>query len=176
MAKRVKTPIFLNVTHSIDGDREYGRFETNVLVQSEPVTGTDTGIRNPSCGGFGPEFYNGFFLTDLQASAIYKRVGEKSQPSSLYDAIAYRRPYHVNESVATAMLKTLRRIDKGLKALRERDGYINEYAQFIFRLAEILGATVVHTTVNTGYLPTSTFTTIPDVQALRDLITSKQEK
>ena len=105
MAKTPKTELFINVVHKIDQDREYGRFESIFLVREEPATCEDTGLRNPSGShGFGLGLYNGLFLDDLTLSALYRRATAEKRLTFMLDAMAYRRPFSVNERTAMAMI------------------------------------------------------------------------
>ena len=177
MAKTPKTELFINVVHKIDQDREYGRFESIFLVREEPATCEDTGLRNPSGGRtFGLGLYNGLFLDDLTLSALYRRATAEKRLTFMLDAMAYRRPFSVNERTAMAMAKTLRKLDKGLKTLRETDGWIDDYCSFVFRIAKLTGAKVIWPEFDSGWLTTTRFTEFASPAELQAHVTALMEK
>lgn len=52
----------------------------------------------------------------------------------------YSTPYHVDRVVAEAMVRTLRKVDKGLDKITQRQGHVNGFDDYLFRIAEILDA------------------------------------
>ena len=75
-------------------------------------------------------------LTDFQVSAYLSNDEERAWGYFH----GYNTPYRVDRAVAEAMVRTLRKVDKGLNKATEHHGHIKDFDDYLFRIAGILDA------------------------------------
>lgn len=74
---------------------------------------------------------------------------DEQKPESLYAwNVEYRNQYGLNAAKINQMAKTLNRIDKGLTKLQAEWGYASDYANYVMRVAKVLGVSRVVITEN----------------------------
>jgi hypothetical protein len=80
--------------------------------------------------------YNGLWLQEL---TIHAYATVKAGERSIYGhSIGYERPFRVELREAEKMAATLRKIDKAMERLRERDGYPQDLVAFVRHAAQAL--------------------------------------
>jgi hypothetical protein len=131
----------LCITHRLDRDGQHGRVEGHFLVQVESVIPPSPEFRNPHAG----EVVNGWYLQDLVAPAFYRRDTAEKSLLIYPDVLVFRRRLPVGKDVALAMFRTLARAERGLRRLREANGFIENQVALLFRLSNIFQAKVIIT-------------------------------
>lgn len=74
------------------------------------------------------------YLTDFQISAY---LSDDEERAWAYFH-GYSTPYRVDRAVAEAMVRTLRKIDKGLDKATQHQGHVKGFDDYLFRIAAIL--------------------------------------
>jgi len=129
----------LVVSHRVDPDGVHGRIEARFLVTCQPEEASIPGL-----GDLGEEVGSGPFFQDLTSIAFYVRKSTDKALCCWYpDFVSYHRKLPVGSAIAQAMVTTFKRVESGLRRLREAEGYVNCHADFLIRLARIFGAKVV---------------------------------
>ena len=131
--------IAICITHRLDRDGQYGRVEGRFLVQVESVIPPRPEFRNPHAG----EVVNGWYLQDLVAPAFYRRDTAEKSLLIYPDVLVFRRRLPVGKDVALAMFRTLARAERGLRRLREAEGFIDNHIALLLRLLQIFEAKVI---------------------------------
>lgn len=76
------------------------------------------------------------YLTDFQVSA-YLAASEERAWGYFH---GYSTPYRVDRLVAEAVVRTLRKVDKGLAKATQHQGHVKGFDEYLFRIAGILDA------------------------------------
>lgn len=98
-----------------------------------PVMLANTGeIRNFSTVGFDADP-----LGDLHVSA--QLDGGTANEQAYGFKVEYREAFSVDLARADAMLKTLRKVERGLERIRSELGYAESYPAYLARVAKVLG-------------------------------------
>ena len=133
--RNIVRPIFICIRFQLTRDGGLG-LEAIFMVQDNPLDATGSGLRYTR-----GELVNDLFLQDLRITAVARPGVGEGKP--VLQDVAYRRKLPVDLQVATVMTNTLRRIEKGLRASRDADGWIDDFTAFVFRVAKATGASVV---------------------------------
>jgi len=158
MGQNLQPTIALCIMHRVDRDGQHGRVEGHFLIQVESVIPPCPEFRNPHAG----EVINGWFLQDLVVPAFYRRDTSEKSLMIYPDVLVYRRRLVVGPEVALAMVRTLARAERGLRKLREDDGFTESHVAFLFRLARIFQAKVIITADFGALSPFPFIETTPD--------------
>ena len=149
----MKRSIVLCLTHRVDRDGQHGRLEGRFLVQVEAADAAYPWPRNPRAG----EVIDGFFLQDLLTPAFYLRDDAQKSPWVYPEVLQYCRKLPVGYETALAMVRTLAKVQRGLVRMRDADGYLDDYVEVIYRLAQIFDAKVILATKSADGLTLSAF-------------------
>lgn len=133
--RNLARPVFICLHFKVARDGGHG-LEGVFMVKNDPMEDSCSGLRYAR-----GESIHGLYLQDLRITA-YARPGAGGGKLVLQD-VAYRRKLPVDLQTATAMAKTLGKIEKGLRALREAEGWVDDFVPFVFRVALVTGASVV---------------------------------
>ncbi|MFL6124265.1 hypothetical protein [Actinophytocola sp.] len=76
----------------------------------------------------------GLYLTGFQVSAFLSASEERAWGYFQ----GYSTPYRVDRVVAEAMVRTLRKLDKGLDKATQHQGHVKGFDDYLFRIAGIL--------------------------------------
>jgi hypothetical protein len=117
----------LLVTSDILAD--YGTGAT-LRISAHPVMVTTTGTVRNYVDSVTPEPW-----ADLRITAQFDHVA--TQPYGW--RVEYHNVYAVELARAEAMVKTLRKIERGLERLRAEFGYPESFAAYVARVAKVLG-------------------------------------
>lgn len=143
-----RTQVFIVLRH-MAYDHGLAEFTGRFVIQQGPGLDTrpggDAGFRNPHPAHpkEGDGLVKGFLLAHLRLQASYQRGSGINKVTALSDVMSYHRPPSVDACQAAMMARTFTRLEKGLRAIRERDGFTDNWIEFVFRVAEITQARVV---------------------------------
>lgn len=102
-------------------------------LSAAPVMLSNTGeVRNFSTVGFDADP-----LGDLHVSAQLDRVATNGQPYGF--KVEYREAFSVDLRRADAMVKTLRKVERGLTRIQTELGYAETFPAYLARVAKVLG-------------------------------------
>jgi hypothetical protein len=124
-----RTPALLlsSKTNHWSGMSPLLRIELRVVY----VTATGS-IRNGSTSSFDTDPY-----ADLVIGAQYDGATTERQPYGW--EVEYRDVYSANLRRVEAMVKTLRKVERGLEKLRAEWGYPDSFAAYVVRVGKLLG-------------------------------------